>query len=112
MKNEITIKTGEESIWISERCLAMVDQFKRKNTAYGNSFGVQFEKYGSISALVRLSDKFSRIEALMLGAENGVSDERLEDTLVDMACYCMMTLYEMQKDDVVSISKRSDCRYL
>lgn len=94
---DINLKTNEEAAFIEETCLEMISQFKSKNIAYGDSFGKQFEKYGPISALVRMSDKFSRIEALTLGAENNVPDEKLEDTLVDMACYCLMTLYELKR---------------
>lgn len=101
MKNEIqsitvALKTKEEASFIDETCSEMISQFQAKNVAYGDSFGKQFEKYGPVSALVRMSDKFSRIESLILGAENKVADERLEDTLVDLACYCLMTLYEIK----------------
>ena len=95
-KVTVELKTKEEADFIQETCNEMVSQFKAKNTAYGDSFGKQFEKYGPVSALVRMSDKFSRIESLILGAENNVKDERLEDTLVDMACYSLMTLYELK----------------
>lgn len=94
---DTSMKTNEEAAFIEETCQQMILQFKAKNIAYGDSFGKQFEKYGPVSALVRLSDKFSRIEALILGVENNVPDERLEDTLVDMACYCLMTLYELKR---------------
>lgn len=90
------MKTKEEAAFILETAEKMVEQFKAKNIAYGDSFGKQFEKYGPVSALVRMSDKFSRIEALILGAQNNVTDERLEDTLVDLACYSLMTLYEIK----------------
>lgn len=94
---DINLKTNEEAAFIEETCQQMILQFKAKNVAYGDSFGKQFEKYGPVSALVRMSDKFSRIEALILGAENNVPDEKLEDTLIDMACYCLMTLYELKR---------------
>ena len=93
----VELKTKEEAEFIEETCLEMVSQFKEKNTAYGDSFGKQIDKYGPVSALVRMNDKFSRIESLIMGTENKVTDERLEDTLVDMACYCLMTLYEMKR---------------
>lgn len=90
------LKTKEEAAFILETAEEMVSQFKAKNIAYGDSFGKQMDKYGPVSALVRMSDKFSRIESLIMGADNKVHDERLEDTLVDMACYCLMTLYELK----------------
>ena len=97
MSDEIAKKIEDEAIFMTEQCYSIVEQFRRKNTAYGDSFGKQFAKYGPISVLIRLGDKFSRTEALILGAENKVDDERLEDTISDLACYCLMTLYEMNR---------------
>ena len=86
-----------------ERFAAIVERMKetyrRKNAAYGDSFGISVEKYGYISALTRMSDKWNRLETLMLNkVSNEVDDERLEDTLLDLACYCVMTLMELEKD--------------
>lgn len=85
-----------------ERFSAIVDNMKetyrRKNAAYSDSFGISVEKYGYISALTRMSDKWNRLETLMLNkVSNEVDDERLEDTLLDLACYCVMTLIELEK---------------
>ena len=92
-------KTNIQANFMHEKANEMIQQFANKNIAYGDSFGKQFAKYGTISALVRINDKFSRIESLILGAENNVQDEKLEDTLTDMACYRLMTLYEITKGD-------------
>ena len=34
----------------------MSETYERKNTDYGNSFGVSVQKYGLIAALTRISD--------------------------------------------------------
>lgn len=78
-------------------CKELNQTYRDKNTAYGDAFGKTFQKYGLISALTRMSDKWNRIEALILGAKNNIQDERLEDTLKDMACYALMTLVEMER---------------
>lgn len=80
-----------------ELCKELNQTYRSKNTAYGDAFGKTFQKYGPISALTRMSDKWHRTEALILGAENNVEDERLEDTLKDMACYCLMTICELER---------------
>lgn len=59
--------------------------------AYGNSFDRSVKKYGAIAALTRISDKFNRLESLVLGAKNDVPDESIYDTLTDLASYCVMT---------------------
>jgi len=94
MSENIKEKTEKEGVFLKNIAENMITQFKNKNIAYGDSFGKQFEKYGAVSALIRLNDKFTRIEALITGAENNVMDESIEDTLMDMACYCLMTMYE------------------
>lgn len=74
--------------------------YERKNTDYGDSFGRSVEKYGLISALTRISDKFNRLESLILKNEHAeVNDESLDDTLKDLAAYCIMTVVarEQQK---------------
>ena len=48
------------------------------------------KKYGPIAGLVRISDKFNRLENLLMGNDAKVKDERVEDTLLDLANYCIM----------------------
>lgn len=64
---------------------------KKKNHDYGNSFGETYKDLGIISAVTRISDKFNRLKTLAKGENNLVNDESLEDTLLDMANYCIMT---------------------
>lgn len=48
--------------------------------------------------MIRLNDKLSRLEALMGGREQKITDENIKDTLLDMANYCLMELVEMTVD--------------
>lgn len=67
------------------------ETYIHKNSRYGNSFDIGIDKYGLISALTRISDKFSRLERLTLHKNlQEDTDEALEDTLLDMANYCIM----------------------
>lgn len=75
----------------------MAETFERKDATYGNSFAKSVGKYGMIAALTRISDKFNRIENLILGAKNNVPEESIKDTLLDLACYSVMTLIEVDK---------------
>lgn len=77
----------------------IADTYERKNQAYGDSFGRSVQKYGLISALTRMSDKFNRAEQLILGTENRVPDEALRDTLLDLAAYALMTIVEIDGKD-------------
>lgn len=71
----------------------MCQLYENKNNDYGDSFNISCTKYGPIAALTRMSDKFNRIETLILKKqEQKVEDEKLEDTLIDLANYAMMTI--------------------
>ena len=86
-----------------ERHLILCNQlnsiYEQKNNAYGNSFGETFEKLGIISAITRISDKYNRLVNLATHPEINKGDEAIEDTLLDMANYCLMTYMELQKDN-------------
>jgi len=87
---------SDKTIRLEMLCQRIQATHGRKNKDYGDSFGKTFQKYGIISALTRMSDKWNRIETLAAGKKNLVSDESLEDTLMDMACYCLMTVIEIE----------------
>ena len=65
--------------------------YEKKNHDYGNSFGETYKDLGIISAVTRISDKFNRLKTLAKYENNLVNDESLEDTLLDMANYCIKT---------------------
>lgn len=73
----------------------LADLYERKNSDYGDSFGKTFQSLGIISAITRISDKYNRIVSLATNKEQKVKDEAIEDTLRDMASYCIMTLIEL-----------------
>lgn len=75
------------------------DTYKRKNADYGNSFEEQFKEYGLSSAIIRLDDKMRRLKQLLKNKAQ-VKDESIEDTLIDLAGYAILTLMELNKDEV------------
>lgn len=70
----------------------MISTYKKKNTDYGNSFDQSLDKFGLIASVVRLNDKFNRIESLIKNKEQLVKDESIRDTFLDMANYAAMTV--------------------
>lgn len=76
-------------------CTKLTEIYKAKNTDYGNSFGETFKKLGIISAVTRMSDKMNRLETLAVNHDAKIKDEKIEDTLMDMANYAIMTLIEL-----------------
>lgn len=81
-------------------CKQLNETYAKKNHDYGNSFGETFEKLGVFSAITRISDKYNRLVSLctLPEEERKVKDESIEDTLLDLANYCIMTKMELQKE--------------
>ena len=68
----------------------MEETYKAKNSDYGNSVGDTFEKFGDVSFITRISDKYNRILSLTMSNDAKVKDEKLEDTILDLANYCIL----------------------
>lgn len=81
----------------AELCIAMTQTYDRKNTDYGDSFSRSVQRYGKVAALTRMSDKWNRLENLMLSNDPKVKDESITDTLIDLASYALMTVMELEK---------------
>ena len=75
--------------------------YEVKDKAYGNSFGSTYDKLGIISAVTRISDKYNRLCNLATNKDIDNLGESIEDTLKDMAAYCIMTLMEMQESSKI-----------
>lgn len=69
-----------------------------KNHDYGDSFGETYKKLGIISAVTRITDKVNRLQSLCT-KEQKVKDESIEDTLMDLANYAVMTLIELKEGE-------------
>lgn len=78
---------------------AMFDLYKRKNADYGNSVAKTFDEYGLVSFLVRIEDKLNRVATLTKKSttEQQIKDEKIEDTLLDLANYSIMALIELDR---------------
>lgn len=78
----------------------MQKTFISKNHDYGNSFATTWREFGDkgpITGVAQISHKYHRLLNLALGTKPQV-DESIDDTLMDMANYCILTLMELQKD--------------
>ena len=79
-------------------CEKIHSTYVAKNKDYGDSFTrTRAEaKYPELVIITRLSDKFYRLKTLLEGAEQQVKSESINDTLLDLANYCLMELLERQ----------------
>lgn len=71
--------------------------YTKKNAAYDNSFSKTFNSLGIISAVTRIGDKYNRLENLVKNSNIDNLGESIEDTLMDLASYSIMTLMELNK---------------
>ena len=78
-------------------CQSMTDLYERKNHDYGDSFAILRKELPN-SILVRIYDKYQRLKTLLTGTDQKVKDESIEDTLKDLANYCIMELVERRID--------------
>lgn len=80
-------------------CDNMHDLYVRKNRDYGSSVTDTYNKFGLTSFLVRISDKLNRVINLSQAKENLVKDEKVEDTLMDLANYAILALIELKMEE-------------
>ena len=75
----------------------MSDLYIRKNADYGDSFTDSINEFGYTAALLRMGDKFNRIKHLLLSETPVfVNEEKITDTLVDLANYAIMLKIEIE----------------
>lgn len=89
---------------IQKQCDILADLLKKKNADYGDSFSeapyLLPKLTAASSAYVRLSDKFHRLRTLLnLEEKDRKTDESLEDTLRDVAGYCVLLLANVAAEE-------------
>ena len=71
----------------------------RKNADYGDSFDKTLDEFGLVASATRMSDKFNRFKSLIKNPAQ-IQDEKIEDTLIDLASYAIMTIKWMRQNGV------------
>lgn len=91
----------------------MHDLYIKKNADYGNSVHDTYEKYGLVSFLVRMEDKLNRVRNLNKDnvkiSDAKVKDEKIEDTLMDLANYAILAIMELKREK--SFFKTENAKY-
>lgn len=76
-------------------CDSLNDLYKKKNQDYGDSFSKSYKEYGLTMSCIRLEDKLNRLKSLNKNGNAQVKDESIQDTLMDLANYAIMTILEL-----------------
>jgi hypothetical protein len=86
--------TRDEKVCLhSEICEELNALYERKNADYGDSFTRNYNEFGIVYPIMHFQEKLDRLKSLMT-KDAQVTDESLEDTLMDLANYAIMTLVE------------------
>ena len=72
--------------------------YKMKNEDYGSSVSDTYKDFGIVSFWVRIQDKVNRLKTLTK-KESLVKDEKIEDTLLDLANYSILALIELKMEE-------------
>lgn len=97
-KNENKRSLSENVEMHRNICESLTDIYEKKNHDYGGSFHATFLEEGMSMPRIRLSDKLNRFKSLTKdGSQQKVNDESIEDTLLDLANYAIMTVIEMRR---------------
>ena len=99
--NNTKIKPSEDSKTKKHKlmCEKLNALYEAKNADYGDSFGKSYKEYGLTMSCIRLEDKLNRLKSLNFSRSIKVKDESIEDTLMDLANYAIMTLIELEGEE-------------
>lgn len=81
---EITLDT------VKDKLDFLYNLYSKKSVDYGNSFFDTLDEFGFVSGLTRVTDKYNRIKQLYKSNKSLIKDESMQDTLIDLATYCVM----------------------
>ncbi len=73
----------------------MTELYAKKNHDYGNAFGEIINEVGTPYGVGKLKEKLKRIETLI--KSEAKVNESIEDSLIDLACYSVMTLSYLKR---------------
>lgn len=85
----------------------MSDVFAKKRADYGQTTSETYDKFGPVSMLTRMHDKMGRLDNLLLTGNLNCEEEKVEDTLLDLANYALITIIERRKREVDKSAKRN-----
>jgi len=88
---------NENVIQFASLTQRMVELYSRKNRDYGDSFNHSLDEDGLLVSKIRLGDKISRFNQLVKLEQALVTDESIEDTLMDLANYAVMTIQWLER---------------
>jgi hypothetical protein len=71
--------------------------YARKNKDYGDSFTEMYKEWGAMYPMSRMQEKLRRATQILRSGEAQVKEEKVTDTLLDLANYALMTIMEIKE---------------
>ena len=96
IRDAMTAKTARTNSVFNEILENIKYTHDKKNDDYKDSYSDTMKRFGTKSGLVRIYDKFNRIENI-LDSEGKANFESAEDNLQDLATYAIMMLAYIKK---------------
>ena len=98
IRDAMTAKSARTNTIFNEILENIKYTHDKKNDDYKDSYSDTMKRFGTKSGLVRIYDKFNRIENI-LDSEGKANFESAEDNLQDLATYAIMMLAYIKKGD-------------
>jgi hypothetical protein len=78
----------------------MLQTTKSKNADYAspNDAFRNFRDFGALGILVRMSDKFARLKTALLEKREFKVNERIQDTILDLAVYAIILIIFLEEE--------------
>lgn len=97
----------EQHIAIEHQVAKLRELLTAKNNDYNNSASQTFKQFGMTAYIVRMTDKLNRITHLAHHRAE-VGDEKITDTLRDLAGYCILALADLEEEAKPTQTKSKD----
>ena len=104
LSEDIAAEANDDVKLFAEMCLDAIVLYTKKNHDYGNSFNKGMEAIGNAYGVGRIFDKVNRLVTLCNKEDEAQVNESYNDTLMDLACYSLMTLAYRKKAQVDKIN--------
>ena len=102
VKEECSKETPAQDSTFESILKDMLSTYKAKNKDYGNSFSKTLDEFGLVASAVQLSHKMERAKTLVK-SQAMVKDESIEDTILDLAVYAVITLAWMREEELKQV---------
>lgn len=106
----IDIKDEMKNLKYINDCIDIALLLEKKDSVYGDSVKKTYNEWGILSFIIRMEDKINRIKQIVKNPQIDTNDEKLEDSIKDLAGYCILAssqLREKEKEENNALVKHS-----